>query len=373
VKRLVIIAGLLAALAVGCSSEPEPDPELDRMIGQMLMVGFRGTSVDADHPVVRDIRDRHLGGVILFDRDVALGRDVRNILSPQQLRRLTADLQAYATTPLLIAVDQEGGHVQRLSAGRGFAETPSAAALGRKPVGATLAAGRQVGAMLSEVGVNLDLAPVLDVNVDPRSPAIGALERSFSSDPHEVAEHGAAFLSGLHEEGVLGCVKHFPGHGSARSDSHLGLPDVSETWSPRELEPFAAVIHANLADAVMTAHLYNAQLDDRYPATLSRKVIGDTLRGTMGYHGVVISDDMQMAAIAEHFGREEAVRLAIEAGVDILLFGNNLKYEPDVVIETRNAIRRMVERGEIPRERIERSARRIEALKARLADLAAGA
>ncbi|WP_250635936.1 glycoside hydrolase family 3 N-terminal domain-containing protein [Salidesulfovibrio brasiliensis] len=234
---------------------------LDVMAGQMLMAGFRGDHVDAESPIVRDIRTRHLGGVVLFDYDVALGRPDRNVKSPEQVRELIAELKSRADIPLLVAVDQEGGKVQRLKAKWGFPETPSAEVLGQRGPDAARTAGSIIGRTLADVGFTMDYAPVVDVNVDPESPAIGAIGRSFSADPEVVARDAAAFIKGLSSHGVISCLKHFPGHGSASSDSHLGVTDVTRTWSDIELIPYRRLVEQGFDGMIMTAHVFNANLD----------------------------------------------------------------------------------------------------------------
>lgn len=362
---------LLPAAPVPCPAA-DNGPSLDVMAGQMLMVGFRGLEAGPDSTVGRAVIRQRLGGVVLFDYDVALGRYGRNIDSPAQLLALTSRLSALSQVPLFIAVDQEGGKVQRLKESAGFVETPSAADLGAKGELAAREAGTIIARQLALFRVNLDFAPVLDVNVNPDSPAIGMLGRSFSFKPEQVATLGLAFLDGLHNPGkgpgVLGCVKHFPGHGSALTDSHLGLPDITKTWSRDELIPFARVIQAGAADMVMTAHLYNAHLDPDHPATLSKAVVQGILRSELGYDGVVITDDLGMGAIAERYGMKEAIRLAVEAGCDILLFGNNLTFDPDLAAKAHAVLTGLVRDGTISRERIRLSFDRIMALKARLAE-----
>ena len=261
---------------------------------------------------------------------------VRNVQSPQQLKALTASLQALAQTPLLIGIDQEGGMVNRLKEKYGFPPFPSAQSLGaQRDLSATRAAAALTAQTLARAGVNLNLAPDVDVNLNPDNPVIGKLERSFSADPAVVSAHAAAWIEAHQAQGVLTTLKHFPGHGSSRDDSHLGLVDVTQTWSRRELEPFAHLIGAGQADVVMTAHVFNANLDPRFPATLSRNVIGGILRGELGYSGVVMSDDMQMRAISQYYGFDSAIEAAINAGVDILAFANNLDFDPEAGLSAR--------------------------------------
>ncbi|WP_286181972.1 glycoside hydrolase family 3 protein [Desulfovibrio sp. Huiquan2017] len=359
--RIRIAALFLLALCL--LPAPASAADLDTMIGQMILAGFRGFSVNQDSTVIRDIRERHLGGVILFDYDMLWGSGQRNIRSAEQVRTLLRDLKAAADIPLFLAVDQEGGKVQRLKARYGFRETPSAADICAGDEAGVRRAGGTVGATLASVGFNLDFAPVVDVNINPDSPAIGKIGRSFSSDPEQVARCAAIFMDALHRAGVLSCLKHFPGHGSAGSDSHKGLTDVTTTWSETELIPYRELIRSGKADMIMTAHIFNAHLDPKYPATLSGKVITGLLREQLGFGGVIITDDMDMGAIADEYGRREAVRRAIQAGADILLFGNNLAYDENIVEKVHTLIRGMVNDGTIPEARIRASFERIMRLK----------
>ncbi len=361
----VLLGLLLLPAAASCqpSVERETGQGLDRMIGQMVMVGFRGPAIDESNVIARDIESGLVGGVVLFDRDLMLKSKVRNIESPEQVRKLSGDLQALAQIPLLIAVDQEGGRVQRFKEERGFAQTPSARELGRETIEKVLEAGTTVGRTLASVGCNLDFAPVADVDVNPDNPVIGKLGRSFSADPEQVAGDCLAFIDGLVEQGVLPCLKHFPGHGSSTGDSHLGVVDVTDTWSEKELLPYREILAQQSSPMVMTAHIFNARLDPDHPATLSKKTITGLLRNKLGFDGVVVTDDLQMKAIAEQYGLEQAVFLAIDAGADILLFGNNLSYDPQIAAKVGSLVREMVEDGRISRKRIEQSFNRIMALK----------
>jgi beta-N-acetylhexosaminidase len=333
------------------------------MIGQMLLVGFRGATLDDDAPILRDIRERNLGGVILFDRDVLLRSSDRNIESPEQVRALTARLQAEAATPLFIAVDQEGGRVRRLKEERGFPPAPSARAMGQAAPAATRLEGERTGELLAGLGVNVNFAPVVDVDVNHDSPAIGRLERSFSADPDAVADHALEFCRGQQSQGVLSCLKHFPGHGGATEDSHLGLTDVSRTWTPAELRPYEVLIPLRACPMVMAGHLFVRQLDDTRPASLSTAVLTGLLRRKLGFEGLIVSDDMQMKAITAHYGAAEAMVMAVAAGTDILVFGNNLEYDPDIAAKAVDTLERAVMDGRLPKQRIQESFRRIQAAK----------
>ena len=339
-------------------------PSVEEMAGQMLLVGFKGQEPEECGAILRDIQARHLGGVILFKRDARNAKLPRNIRDAAQVKRLIAALRgASAGHPLFVAVDQEGGKVARFQPGDGFPAYPSAAELGRGTPDATRRIALGMGRMLRELGVNLNFAPVLDVNVYPASPAIGRLGRSFSADPQAVAAHGAAFADGLNDAGIVAVFKHFPGHGSARADSHKGVTDISATWSERELSPYRSALGRPGQRMVMTGHLFHAGLDPAFPATLSPSVINGLLRGRLGYDGVVVTDDLQMDAIAAEYTLEEVVLRAIGAGADILLFGNNLEYDPAIVAKVQAVIVRAVEDGTLSRARLEASWRRILKLK----------
>lgn len=360
-----MIWGLLLLLIGSLQAKPAEDG-LDLWIGQMLMVGFRGTELAPDDPFLSDIRELKLGGVVLFDYDVALKAPVRNIESPQQVRKLTRSLQSAAPLPLLIAIDQEGGRVARLKPQHGFPALPSQEELGRlDQEQITRKHARQTGELLADLGINVNFAPVLDL-FHADNPIIGKIGRSYGADPSDVIRHARWTIQDFHRAGILSAVKHFPGHGSSRQDSHLGLPDVTSVWSSTELKPFAALIRQGLPDMVMTAHLFNRTWDPEDPATLSKRVITLMLRESLGFQGVVVSDDMQMGAIRDTVGFKEAIRRAVDAGVDILLFGNNLNYEPDVARKAEAALRALVREGKIRPQRLKDSYQRIHRLKQKL-------
>ena len=373
-RQFLKLAGQgMAAMALlgGCAPSPESSTEqdgsLDVKIGQMLMVGFRGLKVGDDDPIVQDIRDRHLGGVVLFDYDVPTKTPVRNIESPAQVKALVEALQAVSPTPLLVGIDQEGGKIRRLKEKFGFPPTVSHQYLGTmNDLALTDQHATAMAQTLAQLGINLNLAPVVDLNTNPDNPIIGQLERSFSADPDIVTNHALEFIRAHHEQGVLCTLKHFPGHGSSADDSHLGLVDVTDTWARTELEPYANIIQAGETDAIMTAHVFNANLDPEYPATLSKPTITGILREELDYDGVVISDDMQMGAIANHYGFEPAIQATIEAGVDIIAIANNSVYEEGIAGRTVALIKQLVRDGKISEARINESYQRIQRLKGRL-------
>jgi beta-N-acetylhexosaminidase len=370
--RLAALA-LVALLGLdGCALIAAPRrPPLP--VAELILIGFSGTEVAGNDEVRHLVCDVKVGGLILFERDVATGWP-RNLVSRDQVRRLTTDLQALATfcvgRPLFIAADNEGGRVMRLSPRLGFPPFPSAQELGRSDdLDATRTEARRMGALLGEAGINWNLAPVVDVAVNPRNPAIVTPGRSFSSDPERVTAHARAFIEGMHEAGILTALKHFPGHGSSIMDSHAGFTDVTDTADlNKELTPYRALIALGLADSVMTAHVFNRGLDPWDPATLSRYTVHRVLRGWLGYHGVVVSDDLLMGAIIRHYGLEEAAVAALGAGVDVLLIAqNSTKGVPDAAERVVAAVDRAVADGWLSRSRVAAALDHVAALRSRIA------
>ncbi|MFA6174515.1 MAG: glycoside hydrolase family 3 N-terminal domain-containing protein [Kiritimatiellales bacterium] len=351
---------LLLAGAVTCFAETSPEQK----IGGLLMVGFRGMSVDQNSPVVRDILEYNLGGVILFDADLQLKTNERNIRSPEQLARLTGILQSYAKGSLLIAIDQEGGLVNRLKPAYGFPPTLSQQQLGaRNDSEFTYRQTALLAAALKASGINLNLAPDVDLAVNPEN-FIVKKERTFSADPEKTVCHAAEFIRAHHDQGVLCTLKHFPGHGSSAADSHKDMTDVTETWQAKELEPYRQL--CKKTDVVMTAHIFQRNLDPELPATLSKRIITGLLRNEIEYDGVVITDDLGMKAIADHYGFETALEYSLNAGADILLIANNETCDPDMVPKTVQIIAGLVRSGRVPEARIDEACRRIAQLKSRI-------
>lgn len=342
-----------------------PEPSLEVKIGQMLMLGFQGATVGEDQSIIDALDNLHVGTVVLFDLDLSTRRArPRNIVSPEQVAQLTADLQSLATLPLLISIDQEGGIINRLKEKYGFPATLSHAALGeRNDPEFTREQAGVIAQALADVGINLNLAPVVDVRVNPNSPIIARVERSFSADPQIVATHAEAYIDAHHARGVKCTLKHFPGHGSALSDTHLGFTDVTDTWGTDELIPYRELISKGKVDAVMTAHIFNSKLDPDLPATLSSPVITGLLRQELGFDGVVISDDIQMRGITDLFKVEKAIELAIVAGVDMIAVANNLTYSGTIAERFVTTVKRMLDQGVIDEARIDQSYQRVLRLK----------
>ncbi len=366
-RNILLFLAIIAMVATTSAQVKIPsDSVLRRYAAQMLMVGFKGNSVNDQSDAARYIRDLKVGCVVLFDIDLTGSAKIgsRNITSRQQLAQLTADLQSYADYPLLIAADQEGGRVQRLRPAYGYEKLPDAEYLGKQDNrDSTKFYARLMADQLASSGVNLNLAPVLDV-LNPDCPPIGKIQRSFGTDIGTIVRHAGIQIDEMHRRHILCAVKHFPGHGNALGDSHWGFVDVTDTWQPSELEPFRRLIKKGKADVVMTAHIINGNIDPDYPATLSRKTIDGVLRKQLGYDGVVVSDDMYMEGIIKKYDIENALVLAINAGCDLLCVGNNINtgFEPDRPFRLVELIVKNVKNGRIPWGRLVQSHRRIEKL-----------
>ncbi len=369
---------------------------LEEKIGQMIVVGFRGTDISNNKILSDDIKTGKIGGVILYDIDfeslfnyakennlsVLDARNLskktelkeihyeRNIKGPQQLKALTQQLQTVASQselkfPLFISIDYEGGIVNRLSDELGFPKTMSQKALAKQPVVKVKAIAKQYASTLKEHGINYILGPVVDVEVNPNNPVIAKLERAFSADPKVVIQFSHLLVQAYEKQYIACSLKHFPGHGSSMSDSHVGFVDVTKSWVESELEPFRAVLsnRGYKGVTVMPAHIVNKQLDKTcLPATLSEPII-QLLRKNLKFNGMIISDDLQMKAIADHYDLETVVKKSILAGQDVLLFSNQMTYDPQIAQKVHRIILRLVESGEISPSRIQESFDRIQKLK----------
>jgi beta-N-acetylhexosaminidase len=349
-------------------ASPTPDPiellmarmTIEQKVGQLFMIYPRRPTFDAE--VERIIIEDHLGGLILF---------APNVEDPAQVAELVNRAQSVATTsgaeiPLLIAADQEGGRISRLW--DGFTQFPGNMAIGatHNPENARRMA-RAIAQEMQAVGINMNLAPVLDVNSNPLNPIIGT--RSFGDSPELVVQMGLPMIETYREQGVIATAKHFPGHGDTEEDSHRRLPAVSHPLDHLravELVPFQAAIDAGV-DVIMTAHVSFPAIDPTpdLPATLSPLVLQDLLRGQMGFDGVIATDSLGMRALSEIYDSSEAAVLALQAGADLLMFGK----DPGYTLATAHAayvhVLALVQAGEIPLEQIDASVRRVLTLKAR--------
>jgi beta-N-acetylhexosaminidase len=368
-NALIVLAAACALAAM--SSMPRltscSAPHLDRMVGQLIMVGFQGD--DEKDEGVRAIRTQlnagTVGGVVLFPENIASHRQVKNLIA--FLRNARSNPRPF------IAVDQEGGSVQRLNRWNGYRWFPSAADVGRNPSYAAPDAAMklygEMAAELAETGFNMNLGPVVDLNTNPWNPVIGSRGRSFSADPDTVTARAAAFIKAHRAANVVTVAKHFPGHGSSRTDSHERLPDVSTTWREVELEPYRRLAAAGLLDAVMIGHLYHPRFSDleQWPASLSVKAV-QALRNTnwLGFEGVIVSDDMEMGAVRDDLSPENLAVAAIKAGTDIVVFSNIDRTDSELGPKLNRAVANAVCDGRLSRARITQSYDRVMQLKQRL-------
>lgn len=355
-----------------------PPLTLRQKIGQMIMVGFHATIPQSKQVVTlsKKIEEGLVGGIIFFRY---------NIENPQQTQVLTNHFNYLKTShPLLLAVDQEGGRIQRLNAQNGFKDFKSA-----RDVSKTLSVKEaqthyeEMAHITKKAGFNVVFGPVVDLDHHPDggpvNPVIGGLDRSFSANPHIIADYAAAFIKAHHTHGILTSLKHFPGHGLAPSDTHIDLTDVTETYeADLELAPYQALEKKGLTDMIMTAHVMMRNLDDTHPATLSPTIIKELLRDE-GYEGVVISDDLFMGAIQKNYDFKEIVLKALEADIDILLFSinhaaqkgineedKNTSIDGQIIDNIINIIEQALKDERLTVDRIEKSYQRIVTLKEKL-------
>lgn len=336
----------------------------------MLIIGFSGYHINEESPVVTWLKRDGLGGVLLFDFDLPANQFGKNLQDKVQIKQLTDDLRRFSLgscLPLFIALDYEGGAVDRLSKISGCMKTMKASDQALLSHDAFHNEVCQMADTLKELGFNLNFAPVVDLNLNDQEGIIGALGRSFSNDSDTVVRAAKEFVHIFHAKNIVCSYKHFPGHGSAVGDTHEGFVDVSETYQNKELLPYRELFkESHWPVMVMTAHVINRQLDPTgLPATLSFTVLTQLLRHQLGFKGVIVSDDLQMQAISDHYSIDDALRLTLNAGADMVIFGNQLgSITPSEVIDR---IEQLVLSGAVDVSRIDDAYQRISQLKATIA------
>lgn len=332
--------------------------KLKQMIGKMFIVGFDSLDIKKNDEIYKAIKEYNLGGVILFDKYFYDRAKSKNIQNPLQVKELTTKLQKISKNKLIISIDQEGGKVQRLKKSDGFKGSISAKKISKLSKDEAKKIYFELSDELQKLGINTNFAPLVDLAINDKNDVIYQLERSYGSDPKEVIKYAEIFMDELHKHKILSVLKHFPGHGSSFGDSHKGFVDVSDTYKEIELEPFNKLVHK--AKMVMSAHVFNKKIDDKYPATLSYKTNTQILRNKLQYDGVIVSDDMQMKAIDEHYSKKEAIKLSINSGVDMVIFGNQLS--SDNPLELIELTYELVKNNDISFSRIEEANVRIDKL-----------
>jgi beta-N-acetylhexosaminidase len=335
---------------------------LDIKIGQMILIGM--PKAELDDKVLEEVRKGKVGALIFFEKNIP---NKPNAFA--SVKSMTWTYQKAASIPLFICIDQEGGKVNRLKEKYGFTKSVTAAALGKsKSLDSVRFYADATAATLAGLGFNVNFAPVVDLAINKENNVIAKPERAYSADPDTVAMMAKEVIKMHRKYGVLTSPKHFPGHGSSKDDTHFGVADVTNTWSEKELLPYKLLLDSGYVDAIMTSHIVNKNLDAKgYPGTLSKEILDGILRKRLGFNGVVFSDDMQMHAISKNFGLEETIKLAINAGVDIMCFSNNIPGSDERTVDKVHAIiKKLVSTGEIKPERIDESFQRIIQLKSRL-------
>ncbi|MEM6664911.1 MAG: glycoside hydrolase family 3 N-terminal domain-containing protein [Pseudomonadota bacterium] len=363
-------ASVAAALPGSAAAEILPwhrkagDANLETMIGQMLLVGFVGAGMSSSwsQKLVTQLRAGEIGGVMFLKHNVKSRSGA--------IEMAKAMRSSGAAVPGFTSLDHEGGAVQRLSSRKGYTNLPSARDVAtRKSPDQARALYRTAAQELSASGFNFNLAPVVDLAVNPRNPVIAKHGRAYSRDPKTVVAYAGAFIDAHREAGVITSIKHFPGHGSSNADSHDGFVDISKTWAQSEVEPFRQLAASGRAKSVMTGHLYHKSFTDggNAPVTFSRKAVHDTLRKRLGYQGVVVTDDLDMGAIRRRYNLTDALVRAIAAGHDIVMMSNSAKPDPDLPARAIEAVLKAVADGRIDEAEIAKSYRRIIGLKRRIA------
>lgn len=343
--------------------------KLEQMIGQLLLIGFQGTEPGSSEiqKLRQQISDGLLSGIIVFRH---------NIENPAQIANLLSDLKARDRDgSLLCVVDQEGGLVQRLSSKNGFPDFKSARELATGySAEEAFEHYVQMAKVLSAAEINFNLAPCVDLDMQPECPVIGGCQRSYSSDPEIVQRYAGKMIEAMSSEKILSCLKHFPGHGSAQADSHKGLVDITDYWTESELVPFKGLIESSDIMAIMSAHLVHRAVHADLPATLCAAWT-ERLRTELCFSGVVVSDDLHMGAIQQYYSFEEVVRLGFNAGLDLFMFSNNplaaqgvVNFKPDseLPLHFQQQVLQLIDSGELSVERVTQSFERVQALKAQI-------
>jgi len=328
--------------------------EVSKMAGQLLVTGFPGSTADATstRALAKHIKAGRAGGALFLRHNVKTG----------SATKATAASLINASRQSFLAIDQEGGKVQRLGKKHGFTPIPTARwVAGNKSVEEARALYSIAGRELRAAGFNLNMAPSVDIH-DPKNPVIGKYDRGFSTDVERISAYATAFIQGFGSAGVACSLKHFPGHGSSRSDSHDGFVDISKTWSADELVPFKKL--ASVAPLIMSGHLYHPEFSNgKAPVTFSQKALTNKLRRGLGYNGVILTDDLDMGAIRKNFQLREAIILAVAAGNDLLLLSNSLNYDEDLPVKATRWITEAVKQGRITNAQLTASYKRVIRLK----------
>ena len=329
-------------------------------LGDLIIAGFRGAKINNSTKIQHWINEYGLSGVILYDIDLELNKPgTRNIKSEKQLRELISSLKNKSTNSLLIAIDQEGGQVNRLKSEYGFPKFISWKDVGLEDsFHFTKSYSKRLANVLYDLGINLNFAPVLDID-GGKSSFIGNQKRALSSDYNKIISHSIIFINELRKKGIMCCGKHFPGQGSANGDTHEGVVDTTKTWNKFELEPYRQLINNQELDSIIVAHTYNKNIDDRLPASMSKKTVSGLLRNQLGFDGLIICDDPSMKAISSKYDLKTCLKQMLEAGIDMFILGNNIKYDDELIPSAIKCLKELLSNNEISEQRIDDSLSKI--------------
>jgi beta-N-acetylhexosaminidase len=357
---VLLMVGEVLGFSLAASSEEAEESTLRRTIAQTIVVGFFGRkNTDPDfRRVLKNLEQGFVGGVLFLGRNISSKTDLE--LMVREVKNCKCDV------PPLIAIDEEGGVIERLGESQGFEHTASAAEVGRENEAKARTDYERLAKKLSDIGFNMNLAPVVDLNLNPKNPIIGRLDRSFSSLPLAVSLYASIFIEEHHKRGIATALKHFPGHGSSSDDSHDSIANVETSWSPVELVPYEKLINSHIVDCIMVGHLSNAALWGGAATQYGASAIKQILRQQLKFGGVILSDDLSMKAVrSPDQPFSEVIRSSVRAGVDIVIVSriNDDDETADTGAYANSAILAGVRTGEIDREAIDSSVRRIEFLK----------
>ncbi|MEO1021200.1 MAG: glycoside hydrolase family 3 N-terminal domain-containing protein [Bacteroidota bacterium] len=341
---------------LSCTKTPETyhTPFTDQELGQLLVIGFRGTELDKEHPVINDLKEWNIGGVILYDYDYLTREPNRNITSPDQLLKMAGALISNSPVPPIIAVKQNGGQDSPLKHAYGFPSTKEPSYFGMHSEPDTVQKYvRNLAQEFLVVGVNTNMHPRVD---------LGSQTALFGNTPEMVVEAMNGILDEYDQEGIFSVPGYFPGYSPGYTSSDEN-DDITNQWSSDYLSPYETLIQERSIGGIMTAHSFNAQIDSIWPGTLSKKVVTGLLRDSLNFDGVIFSDDLQKPIITSKYDQETAISQAINAGIDILVLGNNFVYDEHLAEHTIRTIQKLISEGKIKPERIEASLARVKQLK----------
>lgn len=338
IKKLFAVIFLLS---LGCCLASD----LDEKIGQMLIIGFKGDNIKNTKKIQKQIKNGKISGVILFSKNISTKDDFA------QMNKKFLSLNEI--TPI-VAIDNEGGLIQRHK----FFNNLSAKEISELNDEDTKKEYEKMARSLKELNINFNFAPVVDLELNKKS-IISKKNRSYGDNPEIVYKNAKIFIEEHNKQNIATSIKHFPGHGSIDVDTHLSFADATNTFKDSELQPYRDLKNYNKLNGVMVSHIFNSKFDDKYPASLSKNTI-DYLKNDIGFDGLIISDDMDMGAIRKNYSFDEAIKLSINSGVNLLIFSNNIQfYDRNIVNKIHKSIKKQLKSGDIKMENIDSSYEKI--------------